>query len=50
VQGVGQPGDERGERLPVSGVQVLVVQVDPGVVVLLHQRHDRGHLRRHQLR
>jgi len=47
---VGQPGDECAERLPVGRVQVLIVQVDPGVLVLLHQRHDRSYLRRHQLR
>ncbi len=50
VQGVGQPGDERGERLPVAGLQVLVVQVDPRVMLACGERHDAGHLGGHQLR
>ncbi len=44
VQRGGQAGDERAERVPVRGTQVLVVDVDARVPVRQHQRHDAGHL------
>ena len=50
MQRAGQVGDQPGEGLLVASVQFLVVDVNTGIVVLLHQRHDRVDVLAHQRR